>query len=223
MKKKENRFIELLTDLITHEFKTPISTISGFSELLSTNPGLTDEKKSEYLKLINEQSNYLAVITDCIVDICRMEIANFKLNEEKVNLSEIIKKKIHKLNRLNNSEFINDNINGKFETTIDYRKIISIIEIMIINLKKYIDKNTQIEISEERVDEHYIIIFKTMTSSTGIDSFISKFYNEFNISELSHRNPASIHWVKKIIELYNGGISLEKLDNEVVIKIKLRI
>lgn len=223
MENKENRFIELLTDLITHEFKTPISTISGFSELLSTNQGLSDEKKSEYLKLINEQSNYLAVITDCIVDICRMEIANFKLNEEKVNLSEIIKKKIHKLNRLNNSEFINDKINGKFEATIDYRKIISILEIIIINLKKYMDKDTQIEISEERKDEYYIINFKTMASTSGIDSFISKFDNEFKLSDLSHTNPASIHWIKKIIDLYKGGITLEKSENGVEIKIKLRV
>lgn len=223
MENKENRFIELLTDLITHEFKTPISTISGFSELLSTNHGLTEDKKSEYLKLINEQSNYLAVITDCIVDICRMEIANFKLNEEKVNLSEIIKKKIHKLNRLNNSEFINDRISGKFEATIDFRKIISIIEIIIINLKKYMDKDSQIEISEDGTDEYYIIIFKTLTSSSGIDSFISKFGNEFNISELSHTNPASIHWVKKIIDLYKGDISLEKSTQGVEIKIKLRV
>lgn len=47
----------------SHEFKTPITAIKGFAELLSE-PDLTEEERQQYLRIIQDESARLAELTN---------------------------------------------------------------------------------------------------------------------------------------------------------------
>ena len=66
-----------------------MNSIIGFSSLLNENT-ISDNKKSEYLRLINNSSNQLLNIINSIMDISLIETGNLNLTEKKVNLNSLL-------------------------------------------------------------------------------------------------------------------------------------
>ena len=57
---------------ISHEFKTPIASIRGFAKLLQM-PGLTDEQKAEYIRMIAQESDRLSRLSETLLRLSALE------------------------------------------------------------------------------------------------------------------------------------------------------
>ena len=57
---------------VSHQFKTPISSIHGYAQLLESND-LTDEERNEYIKIIKEKSIALSELINDILVLSRLE------------------------------------------------------------------------------------------------------------------------------------------------------
>lgn len=81
MVKQLNSVALLKNDFVssfTHEFKTPISSIKGYAELLECSDNLTKEQK-EYLRIIIEESKNLSVLSENSLKLARLD------NQEEVS------------------------------------------------------------------------------------------------------------------------------------------
>ncbi len=78
--------------IIGHEIRTPINSIVGFSELLSSDQAafLPEASKKEYLRTVLESANHLQGLISDILDATRMEKGGFKLNEQEIDPAEIL-------------------------------------------------------------------------------------------------------------------------------------
>lgn len=74
---------------ISHEVRTPMNSIIGFSELVK-DESLSDEKRAEYLRIINLGSLQLLNVINSIVDISMIESGNLMISEKKVDLNSLI-------------------------------------------------------------------------------------------------------------------------------------
>ena len=74
---------------ISHEVRTPLNGIVGFSKLLD-NPLLTNDEKKEYIALIHRCSNDLVYIIDGIIDISQIESGQVKFFPKEVSPAEIV-------------------------------------------------------------------------------------------------------------------------------------
>lgn len=74
---------------ISHEIRTPLNAISGFSGLLST-PNLADNKRNNFVSMIQNSSSQLISIVSDIITISSLETKQEKLKLEEVSLNEII-------------------------------------------------------------------------------------------------------------------------------------
>ncbi|MEE4197761.1 MAG: cache domain-containing protein [Bacteroidales bacterium] len=74
---------------ISHEVRTPMNAITGFSNLI-LNRDLTEENKFEYLNIINQSSNALLEIIDNIIDVSKLEAENLIINKIKCNIHPIL-------------------------------------------------------------------------------------------------------------------------------------
>lgn len=75
MVKQLNSVALLKNDFVssfTHEFKTPISSIKGYAELLEASDNLTNEQK-EYLRIIIEESKSLSVLSENSLKLARLD------------------------------------------------------------------------------------------------------------------------------------------------------
>ncbi|MBE0651509.1 MAG: PAS domain S-box protein [Bacteroidales bacterium] len=74
---------------MSHEIRTPMNGILGFIGLLNE-PNLEEEKKAEFIRIINKSGERLLNTINDIIEISKIEIGDISLKYETVNLSEIM-------------------------------------------------------------------------------------------------------------------------------------
>ena len=75
----------------SHEFKTPITAIKGFAELLSE-PDVTEEERQQYLRIIQEESARLAELTNRTLLLTKLESQRFVPDRTAFSLDEQLRR-----------------------------------------------------------------------------------------------------------------------------------
>ena len=75
---------------LSHEVRTPMNAIMGFSDLL-LNPNLSDDEKNEYIKIILQSGKNLIEIIDDLVEMSKIEINSIQANISSVDIKTTIK------------------------------------------------------------------------------------------------------------------------------------
>ena len=76
---------------MTHELKTPISTISLACEAMIDNK----KNKNDYVKIIDEENKRLGHQVERVLNIARTEKQSYKIDKSSVNIHEIIEESIN--------------------------------------------------------------------------------------------------------------------------------
>ena len=91
---RQKRLSEMQKDFInnmTHEFKTPISTINISSDFLLRTPVIQQDKRlQQYAAIIKNQNNRLNKQVEKVLQFARIEKKNFNLKLEEVDLNELL-------------------------------------------------------------------------------------------------------------------------------------
>lgn len=82
---------------ISHELRTPMNAILGFSNLL-IDKNLTNDKREEYMEHINSNSNNLLSIVDSIIDASLLEAGELAIKKNYCDLHEILQQVYHFFN-----------------------------------------------------------------------------------------------------------------------------
>ncbi len=95
---RQRRMSEMQKDFInnmTHEFKTPISTIKISADVFKSHPSVKkDPRLARYAGIISEQNQRLNNQVEKVLQLARIEKNNFQLNLESVNLNELLQELI---------------------------------------------------------------------------------------------------------------------------------
>ena len=79
-----------LTQNISHELKTPVSSINGYLETIINNPALSTPQKEMFLRKCYEQSQRLSNLLTDLSTITRMDEASDKIEKERLSLSDVV-------------------------------------------------------------------------------------------------------------------------------------
>jgi two-component system phosphate regulon sensor histidine kinase PhoR len=221
----QNRLSEMKNNFInnmTHEIKTPISTISLACE------ALTDEaiKKNEilsnnYLKVINEENKRLGGIAEKILQSAILEDGDFTLNREKFELHKIIENVINNMSlqvEVKDGKIIKDFQAKRTWLNADKMHITNMISNLLDNANKYSPRRPVIKISTHNYQEG----IKLTIEDNGIG--ISH-ENQKKIYDKLYRVPTgNIHnvkgfglglsYVKAIVEKHGGYVTVESEINK---------
>lgn len=88
MLRRENQLKQEITN-ISHDLRTPLTSIKGFSELL-TDSSLSDAEKQEYLSIIQRKIDNLMMIADEFYELSQVESADVPLELEQLFLDTIV-------------------------------------------------------------------------------------------------------------------------------------
>jgi len=75
---------------ITHEMRTPITSIRAFSEILQDNPKLEEEQKIQFLDTIIKETNRMERLISQVLDLERFETGQQSLQMSKININKVI-------------------------------------------------------------------------------------------------------------------------------------
>lgn len=87
----KDRFISI----ISHDLRTPFSSILGFTDfLLSKDPDLNDEKREQYVRYIQESAQSMLGLVNSLLDYTRLQTGKIKFEPERINAKGVIDKSI---------------------------------------------------------------------------------------------------------------------------------
>ncbi|WP_288734418.1 HAMP domain-containing sensor histidine kinase [uncultured Parabacteroides sp.] len=76
---------------MSHEIRTPLNAIVGFSNLLNTDMEIEKEERTQFLELINTNSDLLLKLINDILDLSRIESGRMAFSFDNYDLSELIR------------------------------------------------------------------------------------------------------------------------------------
>jgi len=87
----KSRFLQNMS----HDVRTPLNAIVGFSQLLSLPEGMiSDEERNEYQSFISSNANILMMLVDDILNMSDVESGNYKINKTPGNCNELCRQTI---------------------------------------------------------------------------------------------------------------------------------
>ena len=222
---RQKKITQVKNDLInniTHEFKTPISTISLACEALNE-PKLSTEKSSvsRFTKIIKEENDRLKIMVETLLNTAAMEKSEFDLSKEEIDLHDLIRSAALMYDeaiKLKEGE-INFDLKAAPSTVYcDDFHVTNIIANLIDNAIKYNERKPEITISSKNVNKSIAIIVKD--NGIGIPrEFQRKIFDTFyRVSSGNVQNVRGfgigLSYAKKIVEAHGGKISVKSDDGK---------
>lgn len=215
---EEKRLSDLKTDFInniTHELKTPLSTITVAGKTLEMEQISTNAQKIiETAKLIGKQSIHLNQLINLMLEITMWERNQFQLEKKPIIFEEFMNDVIESFRSGGgNGATINHNLNfGGIKTSIDIVYFTTMINNLLSNAVKYADQDPVISI-EGSVENNNLII-RISDNGIGISKndqkhIFDKFYRAStgNIHKFKGLG-LGLYYVKKIAEAHGGEVAV---------------
>lgn len=150
--KSERLKTELITN-VSHDLKTPLTSIINYSDLLSKDDNTKDEVK-EYSKIINEKSNKLKVLIEDLFEVSKATSNNIELDRQELDFNSLVQQSIGEWEdkiKENNIEIISSLPEDKVMLSIDGQKFSRVLDNLFSNISKYALENSRVyvDLSEE--------------------------------------------------------------------------
>jgi two-component system phosphate regulon sensor histidine kinase PhoR len=215
---EERRLSELKTDFInnmTHELKTPLSTITVAGRTLEKNQVLTDPGKVlETAKLIGKQSVHLNQLINTILEVSLLERTEFELDKHKVNPEELIHQIIAAfLTSCDGCAVIEEEYNTADMTIeLDILYFTTMINNLLTNAVKYCEKDPVIKVTASSEGGNLVVSVSDNgigISREHLDHIFDKFYR------ITHGNihktkglGLGLYYVRRIATAHGGDVSV---------------
>ena len=198
---------------ISHDLKTPITSIQGYAKALSDGI-IVDEDKDKYIKIIYEKSKKLTELINIFHEYSKLEHPDFNLIFEKVDLSEYLRAYI----ALKYEDIVESGFNievdipeEEMEIKIDKVQLQRVFDNILGNSIKHNEKGTNIYVSLKEKNDIYEIIIAD--DGKGISKDIANnIFEAFTVGDESRNSKQGsglgLAIAKTIVELHEGTIEL---------------
>tara|TARA_B100000809_G_scaffold264895_1_gene322048 strand:+ start:2226 stop:3503 length:1278 start_codon:yes stop_codon:yes gene_type:complete len=222
---KQKKLSEIKNDFInniTHEFKTPISTISLSAEVL-LNPSIVNEPErlKNYANIIKEENNRLKNQVDKVLQLATLDKSKLKMENENIDIHKLITGSIKSFGlivREKEGEISSSLKAEKFMFFGDKIHITNTLHNLIDNAIKYSAERPEVLISTN-FNNNYIEI-SVKDNGIGVPSesqkhIFDKFYRTptGNVHDIKGFG-LGLNYVKTIVEAYEGSVKLISKENE---------
>jgi len=222
---RQKRLSEMKNDFInnmTHEFKTPISTISLACEALGDKDLRgSSEMLESYISMIRDENRRLAGMAEKILQTAVIDKGQLKMNREKIDLHEIIQAVIRNLRiqvEIKDGEIIRNFMASRSRIEGDKVHVTNLVYNLIDNSNKYSPKKPVIRIHTENVSNGIVITIEDNGIGIGKaeqKKIFDKLYRvpTGNIHEVRGFG-LGLSYVKAIVDEHHGKISVESEVNK---------
>ncbi len=149
---KQKRLSELQRDFInnmTHEFKTPISSIKIAADVLARDPAIQENTRlSNYSKIIIDQNQRLNDQVEKVLNIARLEKDNLELKKEEFDLTAELRNIVENEKiKLKDGQLIYDLLDGPVLINADKLHFTNVITNILDNAVKYSKDKPEVHLS----------------------------------------------------------------------------
>jgi two-component system phosphate regulon sensor histidine kinase PhoR len=202
---------------MTHEFKTPIATISLATDSIGSPKVIHDELKiRRFLDIIKQENKRMLGQVEKVLQMAQIDRKELNLKKEKLDLHEVIHKVVHNASLKIESRDgkITTDLRAKYHTIEgDATHITNVIANLIDNAEKYSEEKPTIMLSSRDKKGGVVVTVEDNgigMSKDDIKHIFEKFYriptgNVHNVKGFG----LGLSYVKAIIEAHGGNISVK--------------
>ena len=199
---------------VTHEMRTPLSSIQGSSELISRF-ALSQEKQKQIAQLINSESKRLARMIEIFLNVERLSAGQMELKQENIPVKEMIAACVERTRALADRKHIGLEqmpIDEDLRLTGDRELMEHACYNLLTNAVKYSPQRTQVTISGWRENGHISVAVKDQ--GIGMDhkevkQIFRKFYRTRKAEESGEVGTGiGLSIVQQIVEQHGGRIDV---------------
>lgn len=222
---RQKKISQIKSDLInniTHEFKTPIATISLACDAI-VEPGLADDKQNlgRYSRMIKEENDRLGMMVENLLSAAAIEKGEYSINKKETDIHDLILRASEKFS------IIFSNAKGKLELKLEAERaeiladpfhITNVINNLLDNAYKYSGGVPLAVITTSNAENGILISFED--KGIGIPAQeLKRIFDTFyrvptgNLHDVKGTG-IGLSYVKKLVEEHNGHISVQSAENE---------
>ena len=198
---------------VSHELKTPLASITAYSEMLVDGEANDEKTKKEFYSVIQDQARRLSRLIEDILNTSRIESGLIKVNKEPVSLTVLIEDQLQMIKGCadeKNVEIIGQKPIVFDQVYVDRDMISQVIINLLSNAVKYTPSGGTVKISTE-VDE-VASLARVIVTDTGvgipedeIEHVFDKFYRVGANKKQAKGTGLGLNLVKQMIETVHDG------------------
>ena len=201
---------------MSHELRTQLSSVIGFSELLISDTGdrFDKERRLKFLAQINSSGRYLLDLTSDILDLAKIESGQTVLRMENVVISDVVRNVLSVMEPLAAKKAIRleTDMAAAGQVPADAGKLKQMLLNLVSNAVKFTPEGGRVTIGVERLAE--TVEISVCDSGIGIaESDREHLFEEFrqvdsDVAREQHGTGLGLALTKRFVELHGGQVRL---------------
>ncbi len=217
---------ELITS-VSHDLRTPLTSIIGYVDLLKKNEFNDKEKFDNYIEVIDERTKSLNRLINELFEYTKLTSHDIKLNYSRLEIVSLIEQMVGEYTPIFNKEnlevikYITDK---DIFINADIEKIVRVLENLLTNAIKYSVKNSKVLIKLFEENDYVVVSVLNKAKDITEDdlkNIFERFYKVDKSRKEQDSTGLGLSIVKRIVELHNGEIDVNL--NEDIIEFKISL
>lgn len=213
-KERSVKFYKVLLHSLSHELRTPITTIIGSTDNLQSNAAmLSEENKTELINEISVASIRLNQQVENLLNMSRLESGAFQIKKDWVDISDLVYKTLQQLDQNLSKYRVTVEIPNQLPLfKLDFGLMEQVIYNLLINVTQHTPEDTLITIQADCIQDRLVLTIADNGNGfpeNEIDKVFDKFYRLKGSKTGGTGLGLSI--VKGFVEAHHGYITLKNL------------
>lgn len=212
-KKIENMRNEWIAN-ISHDIKTPLTSIKGYAEVLEEDYEFSREEIKGYAVIINKKADYIKELVDDLNLNMKLKNDAYIINKEAINIVKMVKDSVIEI--FNDSRYSNVEIEfecDEEQIIIDLDRILikRVLNNLIYNALVHNEDNISIVVGIYKNDKTHITISDNGKgiSKEDLERIFDRYYRGTNTGEFHKGSGLGMAIAKEVINAHNGEIIIE--------------
>lgn len=207
---------------VSHDLKTPLSSINGYAHVLESAPyNWSQEEFKEIGKTLREKSTFMSELIDDLSLTYRLKNNALPMVRQTQEVNEVIRRAV--IHFINDPQFTSYDITfhaseEPITYPLDMKWFTRIIDNMISNAIKHNPSNTRIDIIVQKESDHYFTV-RIQDNGIGMDSstleqLFERYYRGTNSEENTSGSGLGMSIAKQLTVAHGGEISASSTPEE---------
>ncbi|MFJ8461897.1 histidine kinase dimerization/phospho-acceptor domain-containing protein [Lysinibacillus xylanilyticus] len=211
--KSERLKTELITN-VSHDLRTPLTSIITYTDLLK-NPNISEEERKQYIHILDKKSERLKVLIEDLFEVSKMASGNIELHRSRVDLTQLVQQAV--------GEHEEDLVKARLDlrmtmppepiyANVDGQKWWRLIDNLIVNVLKYALEGTRVYVTLKHTPEGDAEFTVKNVAKYEISEDAEELFERFKRADASRHTDGSglgLAIAQSIVDLHGARMSIE--------------
>lgn len=209
--KSERMKTELITN-VSHDLRTPLTSIITYTDLLK-NPNITEEERKKYIAILDAKSNRLKTLIEDLFEVSKMASGNIEISKQRIDLAQLLLQAVGE----HEEDYASSHLDLRVTISeqpifayVDGQKWWRVIDNLIINARKYSLEGTRVYVNLKMNEGNAELTVKNV-AKYELHEDASELIERFKRADTSRHTEGSglgLAIAQSIVDLHGGQLDI---------------